>query len=137
MAMDLNAVSFSFGSNEIIGKRTKTNSLIHSYSLKAFYYKYIQFLKVKNLICKLRNQWFIYHNVTNALINKLHFFIVNDGIEQIQRHPSITYQKKCLKCNKFDCTFADCNESNNVVCLPVRHLNKHLLSFTFNVKDYD
>nr|XP_034307352.1 uncharacterized protein LOC117682889 [Crassostrea gigas] len=44
---------------------------------------------------------------------------VKDDIDKIKRKPSISNPKKCLKCNKLACTFADCNEFNYYVCLPM------------------
>lgn len=42
------------------------------------------------------------------------FFTVIDGMVHNERN-----SKRCLKCNSFHCTFADCNESNYFVCLEV------------------
>lgn len=64
---------------------------------------------------------------------KIYFFIAKDDTDNIKRKPSISYPKKCLKCNKLACTFADCSELNYNVCLPVRHFNRHLSSFTFDL----
>lgn len=92
------------------------------------------FLKLKNLFRKLQIQllYVIYHNFTNIL-NYIffYFFIVKDDIKRIKRKPFIAYPKRCLKC-KLDCTFADCNEFNNFVCLPVGRLKSiHYFHFYF------
>lgn len=95
----------------------------------------LRYISKENFICNLQNQGYIFIIILILVIYsyKIYFFIVKDDIDKIKRKPSISNPKKCLKCNKLACTFADCNEFNYYVCLPVRHLNRHLSSFTFNL----